>query len=123
MFIELENTNFIQIVGTYFLIVIKLDLINFQIQSFSQNPRLRTSDYELTENRGRLHPFRLSLDSSDEDSSMSSSFGQVSFIHPIQYSYSINLHVMPSKSWLVTVFNYYRFYYSTQYLSQELITK
>ena len=55
---------------------------DFQIQSFSQNPRLRSSDYELTENRGRLGmpPFRLSLDSSDEDSSMSSSFGQVNHI-------------------------------------------
>ena len=52
----------------------------FQIQSYSQNPRLRLSDYELTENRGRLQgmpPFRLSVDSSDEDSSMTSSFGQV----------------------------------------------
>jgi len=61
------------------------DAVNALIQSFSQNPRLRTSDYELTENRGRLHPFGLSLDSSDEDSSMSSSFGQVSFIRPVLY--------------------------------------
>lgn len=52
----------------------------FQIQTYSQNPRLRLSDYELTENRGRLQgmpPFRISVDSSDEDSSLSSSFGQV----------------------------------------------
>lgn len=74
----LENRNLhIQIIGTYSMI---MQFINFQIQSFSQNPRLRTSDYELTENRGRLHPFRLSLDSSDEDSSMSSSFGQVPLV-------------------------------------------
>ncbi|KAJ7369401.1 hypothetical protein OS493_039340 [Desmophyllum pertusum] len=56
------------------------DAVNALIQSFSQNPRLRTSDYELTENRGRLQPFRLSLDSSDEDSSMSSSFGQTGYM-------------------------------------------
>ncbi|CAH3196897.1 unnamed protein product, partial [Porites evermanni] len=56
------------------------DAVNALIQTFSQNPRLRLSDYELTENRGRMAPFRLSLDSSDEDSSMSSSFGQTGFM-------------------------------------------
>lgn len=56
------------------------DAVNALIQTFSQNPRLRSSDYELTENRGRMAPFRLSLDSSDEDSSMSSSFGQTGFM-------------------------------------------
>lgn len=56
------------------------DAVNALIQSFSQNPGLRPSDYELTENRGRLQPFRLSLDSSDEDSSMSSSFGQTGYM-------------------------------------------
>ena len=67
----------------YFTQTLKYTIQNdFQIQSFSQNPRLRTSDYELTENRGRLGmpPFRLSLNSSDEDSSMSSSFDQVNCI-------------------------------------------
>ncbi|XP_074617585.1 protein broad-minded-like isoform X1 [Acropora palmata] len=59
------------------------DAVNALIQTYSQNPRLRLSDYELTENRGRLQgmpPFRISVDSSDEDSSLSSSFGQVGFM-------------------------------------------
>lgn len=59
------------------------DAVNALIQSYSQNPRLRLSDYELTENRGRLQgmpPFRLSVDSSDEDSSMTSSFGQAGYM-------------------------------------------